>query len=226
MHAIKNREIRFVESPHDVIETLWWCMQIVMHQRTHARMAIILSAEPPKVSYVLKCRTIFPNQALLLLQLALLYKLWISYVPSFTPLFHLSIHSPNIIHRNLCILPESARTNMYDFVAQTMPHTYITTMYLLKNITTNISHVGSVPKVGVMLTMISCVPWTYPHSLKGGNYTQNVSPSFKGLLTFLMHHYCTSLALIMSQDTHILSHPYTISGSHKTFSTLLFSHML
>ena len=37
----------------------------------------------------------------------------------------------------------------------------------------NISHLGSVRKVGMMLTVICCVPWTYPHSLMGGKLVIN-----------------------------------------------------
>ena len=46
-----------------------------------------------------------------------------------------------------------------------------------------------------------------------------------GLLTFLMYHYCTSLALITVQDMHILSHSYNLMQTHTNyFYFSFFSH--
>ena len=53
----------------------------------------------------------------------------------------------------------------------------------------NFSHVGSAPKVGITLTVICCVPWTYHNSLKRGSYWKYlILTKFMGSLTFLMHH--------------------------------------
>ena len=66
-----------------------------------------------------------------------------------------------------------------------------------------------------------------PPSPKGGNYQNCVTFTklFMGLLTFLMHHYCTSLALIALQDTHILSHSYNLRLA-QTLTTFPFFHSL
>ena len=65
-----------------------------------------------------------------------------------------------IIHRDLCILPESARTNICMILLHKQcrtPNHYVS-VEEYQICTINGSHVGSVPKVGMMLTVIRCVP--------------------------------------------------------------------